>query len=132
MSDPAPRLGWPHLLMFVPGLGAAVVLVLATARQDPGEKAELMQAARWQGGAFGVLAVHGVLQAAIWFIAWLVSAMPQELVSQSPTYEYLPLMLGLCTHANLFAGAAEWLVLAFFGFKAARGAPYPARGKIKS
>ena len=132
MSETPPSLGWPHLLMFVPGVGAAATLVMASGRQDPAEKAELMQAAQWQGGALGILLVHGMLQAAIWFMVWLIGSMPVELVGQSRSFQYMPMVLGLCTHANVLAGAAEWLILAWFALKASRGAPYPARGKDKS
>ncbi len=131
MDEIEPRLGWPHLLMLLPGGGAALTLFLALGREDPTEKAELRQAARWQGGAFGVLLVHGMLQMGIWFVAWLFGSMPPEILDQTPAYKHLPLLLSLCTHGNITAGAAEWLILAWFAVKASRGQPYPARGKDK-
>ncbi len=131
MDDITPRLGWPHLLMFVPGLGAAAVAVMATSREGS-EKAELLQAAKWQGGAFSIVALHGALQAAIWFVEWLFASVPPEIAAGSPMNEHVPLLLSLCTHGNVTAMVAEWGVLAWFGFKASRGNPYPSRAKKRA
>jgi hypothetical protein len=128
MSEPTPRLGWPHLMMFVPGIGAAVVALMASGR-DSHDKAELLQAAKWQGGAFLILLVHLGLQLAIWLVQWMFASMPPEYLDTSPLSRHVPTLLWLCTHGNLTACAAEWGMLAWFAIKASRGQAYPDRSK---
>ncbi len=132
MSDTPSTLGWPHLLMLIPGAGALAVLVMASSRSEEGERAELLEAARWQGGAFAVFALHAALQLGIAFVSWLFASLPPEFADASPLYEHLPLLLKICTHGNVTAFVAEWGVLLWFAVRASRGAPYPSRGRSKS
>jgi hypothetical protein len=131
VTETPPRLGWPHLLMLLPGVGALATLALASGRSDERERVELRTAAKWQGLAFLVVTVHATLQAGIEFVGWAFRTLPPDYLDSSPVYQHLPLLFRICTHANVVAFLAEWGILVWFGAQAARGVAYPGRAGFR-
>ena len=113
----------PHLLIFIPGLGAALCLAVSLDQErSEDERMRWREAARWQGLAASVLFVHGVLQLGIHVAAGLGEAsqmLPGLKVSVGDALFALTLL-------NLGGGAVEWLVLVTGAVWAHRTGAYPA------
>ena len=121
MSAPAAR-HRVHLWVFLPILGlvpTSVALVRATADAD---RAVIRAALRWQAIGASILLMHLVLQLGVVGVDWFAHSMGTIPPVLEPLF--LPI-LWLISLANVGSGIVEYCFVAFWGLRAAGGAPLP-------
>lgn len=103
------------ILGLVPTLGGML-------RASGAGREEAKRALRWQLLGTSILVLHLVLQVGVVAIDWLAT----ELGTVPPQLQTIirPLLL-LISAANVGSGIVEYCFVAFWGLRAARGAPLP-------
>ena len=103
------------ILGLVPTLGGML-------RASGAGREEAKRALRWQLLGTSILVLHLVLQVGVVAIDWLAT----ELGTVPPQLQTIirPLLL-LISAANVGSGIVEYCFVAFWGMRAARGAPLP-------
>ncbi len=119
-ASPVARL---HLWVLAPIFGL-IPVALASRRPHASEedRAEAKRALRWQLVGASILVMHIGLQLGVFGVYWFATAAG----TLPPPLEILigPLLFGISL-LNVVSGVAEYAFVAFWGLRAAQGAPLP-------
>ena len=111
-----------HLWVLLPVLG--IVPTALSLRHDwrPDDRKDVVRALRWQLLGTAILMLHAVLQLGVVFVDWFAHSAGSVPPGLEPLFGPLLMVISL---VNVGSGIAEYCFVAFWGLRAARGAPLP-------